>query len=359
MKRSSLISHKPRLAITDNDEDDVDSQPSAPDPLSAIVLRNHDNSQVHEQQLAKLPSIRPDDSLSVVPKDLTASENMLFITVDKPSIITLKTVSDKRGDRFHVAPHREAVIIECPLGGDFVSHSESEGRMVKKGDKRQPAEIRCVGDEEVVKFQVRGVGTLRAGWKKKSKDGQEYGVVEGIEDEAVLAVTEGEEGMIRRDKVAKTHTVPLRIKHDTPGVYTISLTSITDSHHNTQTASGHSAEKVFQVISKPWAQFECPPVVQILKDKTVSLPLTADAEGGLPSDVELTYEYKLADGQTGTKKLKVGKKQESILVSEPGTYRLLDIAGQCPGSILEPATVTVVLVPPPSVEMGVTTLHEW
>lgn len=323
------------------------------DPLSAMVLRSQDNSL----ELAKLPSIRPADSLAFVPKDLTATENMLFIAVDKPSVITLRTVSDKRGDRFHVAPHREAVIIECPLGGNFMVGTE--GAMVKKGDKKQAAEMRCMGDEEVIKFQVRGVGSLRAGWKKKSKDGQEFGIIEGIEDD--LDIPEGEEGaLVRRDKVAKTHTVPLRVKHDTPGTYTISLTSVADSHHNTHTPSGHSAEKVFNVVARPTAQFEHRSIVQMLKDKTVTLGVVVEAEGGLPADVEVTYEYKLAEsGEVGTKKLKIGRKVEGLVVSEPGTYRLLDVAGQCAGSILEPACVTVILIPPPSVEMSVTTLHEW
>jgi nucleoporin POM152 len=227
---------------------------------------------------------------------------------------------------------------------------------VKKGDKRQPAELRCVGDEEVVKFQVRGVGSLRAGWKKKSKDGQDHGIIEGIEDD--LAPVD-ELGLVRRDKVAKSHTVPLRVKHDTPGVYTVSLTTITDSMHNTYTPSGHSAEKVFNVVARPQARFECTSPVQLLKDKTASLPFTVDALGGLPADIAVTYGYRLEDGSSGTKKLKVSKKQESIMVSEPGTYTLMEISGQCAGSIMEPATCVVTMVPPPSVEMSVTTLHEW
>jgi nucleoporin POM152 len=348
MKRSTNANAKSRLEITEGDEDN-DSDPEF-DPLSALVLHS---SQSQELDVAKLPSVKPSDSLALVPKHLEPTQDILFLTADKPSIIMLKNVIDKRGDRFHIAPHREAVIVECPTGGHFVE--DHQDRIVQKGDKPQPAELRCVGEEEVAKFQARGVAPLQVGWRKKSKDASETGVIEGIEDEIDLAEQETD----YRHRVSKTHTVPLRLTHGRPGVYTVSLTGVTDSLHNTYTPSGHSAEKVFNVIARSSARFDCSAPIQLLKDRTATLPVLLDGSGQLPPSLEVQYGHTSPEGRTITKSLKMTKRVEHVVVSEPGTYTLLDIQGPCAGSVMEPSTCVVQMVPLPTVDMTVTTLHEW
>jgi nucleoporin POM152 len=285
--------------------------------------------------VARLPSVKPSDSLALIPRQLESSQSILFLEIDKPSVITLKNVVDKRGDRFHITPHREAVIVECPTGGHFVD--DHGGKIVRKVDKAQPAEVRCVGDEEVAKFQARGVAPLKVGWRKKSRDSTESGTIEGIEDEDVVDFeTE------LRHRVSKTHTVPLRLVHDRPGVHTVALTSVTDDLHNTYNPSGHSAEKVFNVISRSSARFDL-----------------LDGSGPLPPDLEVEYTHKSPEGKISTKSLKVSKRVEHVVVSEPGTYTLVEIAGQCAGSVMEPSSCMVQMVPLPSADMTVTTLHEW
>lgn len=348
MKRST--SPKPRLEIELSDSDEDDTSEPAFDPLSALVL--HSQSQPQELDVARLPSVKPSDSLALIPRQLESSQSILFLEIDKPSVITLKNVVDKRGDRFHITPHREAVIVECPTGGHFVD--DHGGKIVRKVDKAQPAEVRCVGDEEVAKFQARGVAPLKVGWRKKSRDFTESGTIEGIEDEDVVDFeTE------LRHRVSKTHTVPLRLVHDRPGVHTVALTSVTDDLHNTYNPSGHSAEKVFNVISRSSARFDCASPVQLLKDRTATIPVLLDGSGPLPPDLEVEYTHKSPEGKISTKSLKVSKRVEHVVVSEPGTYTLVEIAGQCAGSVMEPSSCMVQMVPLPSADMTVTTLHEW
>ncbi|WWD16439.1 hypothetical protein CI109_100865 [Kwoniella shandongensis] len=355
MKRSP--SRPPRLRITDGDDDVEDGDPEEPDtdPLSALVLQTSGKS-VHgeEVDISRLPSVKPVDSMALVPRNLASSQNILFITVNKPSVVTLKSVVDKRGDRFHITPHREAVIIECPTGGKFVDE-ERAGKLILKEDKAQSAELRCVGDEEVAKFQARGVGPLKVGWKKKSKDKVDSGLIEGIEEDLEPI---DKLALARRDRVSKTHTVPLRVSHSRPGTYTLSLTSVTDALHNTYNPSGHSAEKVYSVIARPSIRFDCSAPVQLLLNQKASLPVDVSVEGPLEQELEVTYQYKSLTGETSTKKLKVTKKRADIVVSEPGTYTLLDVEGPCSGGILESSTCTVQLVPLPTMDMSVTTLHE-
>jgi nucleoporin POM152 len=347
MKRSRSGRPRQQSANEDDHEEDV-SEPDA-HPLSAMVLR----SQTGEVDVAKLPSVKPSDSLALVPQDLTSSQQALFLTIDRPSVVSLKSVVDKRGDRFHITPHKEAIIVECPTGGHWMYEDKKAGQLVRKADKQKPAEVRCVGDEEIAQFQARGVGALKAGWRKKSKDSSETGMIEGIEDEVESV---DQLALFRRDRISKTHTVPLRVVHDRPGVHTVSLTSVTDSMHNSCTPSGHWAEKLYNVISRPSARLDCSGPREILVGKTTTLPVIMDEAG---SSVEVSYSFTSAEGQVSRKSLKASKRTESITVSEPGTYTLRDIQGPCGGNIMEPSSCLVQLVPLPTVEMQVTTLHEW
>ena len=346
MKRSQR--GKPRLQITEEEEDEEDSTGSETNPLSALVLK----SQSGELDVAKVPSVKPSDSLAVLPRALESSQSVLFLTVDKPSVVSLKSVVDKRGDRFHVTPHKEAIIVECPTGGHWMEE-DRKGKLVRKGEKQQPAEQRCVGDEEVVHFQARGVGALRAGWRKKSKESTQSGVMEGIEEDLEI---EDQLALVRRDRVSKTHTVPFRVVHDRPGVHTVSLTGVTDSLHNSYTPSGHSAERVYNVLARPSARFDCTAVRELLVGKTTMIPVIVEESG---NPVEVIYSFKSTDGQVSSKSLKISKRTESITVSEPGVYTISELQGPCGGNIMEPATCAVQLVPPPTLVMQITTLHEW
>ncbi|ORY24076.1 hypothetical protein BCR39DRAFT_548028 [Naematelia encephala] len=339
---------KPRLSITNEDEDEEDTTEPEIDPLSALVLHKEPNLDV-----AKLPSVKPSDSLALVPQKLEPTQDMLFISIDKPSVVSLKQVTDRHGDRFHITPHREAVIIECPTGGHFVDR-DHEGKHTKKHDTPQPAEIRCVGDEEVVTFEARGVGTLKAAWKKQSKDATTHGIIEGIEEDFQ---DNDELALVHRDRISRTHTVPLRLAHDQPGVYTVALTSITDSMHNTYIPSGHSAEKVFNVLPRANAAFNSPEPRELLANRTSAIPFSVQGFNG-PGSVEIIYQHASPEGEITTGSMRLSRKDDAIPVDSPGTYSLLEIKSVCSGMIREPSSVQVRLVPPPKVDIQVTTLHE-
>lgn len=335
----------------------MDDEPEF-DPMSALISRNED--------LSKLPSIKPQDSLIMVPKKLATSENMLFIKMDRPGMIQLKSVSDKRGDRFHISPHKEAIIIECPVGGEL----HTENKDAKDTNKGNGVQTRCLGDEEVVNFRVRGVGSLKVAWKKHAShtsghghghnthNQDEQGIIEGVEDTSIVS-GENELGFMRLDKIAKTHLVPLRIKHNQPGHFTYSITSITDSLHNSYHPSSSSDYQYqFNVYGRPTSKFECSSPIQLIQGKTASLAFSVNNHGPLSDDIKVIYGFSHLDGSNGTNTLITQKKQETLLVNEPGTYSLLAVGGHCDGTILEPSSCKVDLIPPPTLEMRVTTLHE-
>lgn len=334
--------------LTEGEDEDEDTDIPETDPLSALILKSND------LDVAKLPSVKPHDSLTLVPPKLSSTQQVLFLPVDHPSVVSLKSVLDRHGDRFHITPHKEAVVIECPTGGHFVE--ESQGQLIKRPSKPQPAELRCQGAEEVVQFQARGVGPLRVGWKKKSKDAQTHGVIEGIEAEEEIDSTDSL-ALSRKERVSRTHTVPLRVSHDRPGIYTVSLTSVADSLHNTYTPSGPAAERVFNVIPQPSARLDCTGPKELLVGQRTSLAVHLSGLSTEP--VEVLYSFTSLNGDTTQRSYKTNRKQESIFVSEPGRYTLLGMKGPCGGVVMEPSSCLVQLVPLPSLDMKVETLHEW
>ncbi|WWC88086.1 uncharacterized protein L201_002990 [Kwoniella dendrophila CBS 6074] len=386
MKKSP--SRTPKLRITDgNGEEDYEdgelSEEPETDPLSALVLQsegggvnfngngNNHNHNGLEIDISKLPSVKPSDSLSLIPRNLANSQNVLFLTINKPSLITLKSVKDKRGDKFNITPHKEAIIIECPTGGQFVAEEKQDKLILKNDKSKSSKELRCIGEEEIVKFQVRGVGPLKVGWKKKSYgtgNKVETGLIEGIEEDLDLILHQesvsGEDPidnlpLVRKDKVSRTHTVPLRVSHSQSGTFTLSLTSVTDSLHNTYNPSGHSSEKIFNVISRPSVRFDAPATIQLLHNQKTNIPVHVVVDGSLQQDLEVTYAFEALDGKRTTKKIKLSGKREDLVISEPGTYTLIDLEGACAGGVMEPSSVTVQMVPLPTMDMSVTTLHEW
>lgn len=311
-----------------------------------------------DDKVVKHNSVKPSESFDYAPRALASTEHVRFISIDKPAIVTLKSVVDKRGDRFHIAPHKEAVITECPTGGHFVN--EENGQLVPISRRKQPAELRCQGDDEVVQFQARGVGALKVGWKKE-KDGKDRvsvsdGIIEGIEEDVE---TVDQLALVRRDKVSKSHIVPLRVYHDTPGIFDVSLVSVEDSLHNRYYPSDLSAKKTFNVIPRPSASFDASNSSprELLVGKSTNLQINVDGLSNEPT--ELVFSFQPIDGEAKITTRKISKRQETITATEPGVYTLLEIKGPCGGLVKEPSSFVVQLVPPPTLEMRVETIHEW
>jgi nucleoporin POM152 len=343
LKRHATSHH---LAIEDEDAEDL------PSPNMALMTRSSQNAVV------KANSVKPAESLEFGPQEVAPTEHVLFLNVDKPAVVSLKSVVDARGDRFHISPHKEAVIIECPTGGHFVD--EKNGQLIPISTKRQPAELRCQGDSEVVQFQARGVGALRVGWKKE-KDGKDTavvdeGIIEGIEEDVEIV---DELALVRQDRLSRTHVVPLRVSHNTLGLFDISLTSVEDSMRNRYYPSDISARKTFNVIPRPSASFAADNRAprELLIGRTTTLQVSLDGLSNEPA--ELVYSFKPDGQEAKVTTKKISKKTETITADQPGKYTLLEIKGPCGGLIKEPSTFAVQLVPKPTLEMQVTTLHEW
>ena len=328
-------SRTPRRAIADSETDD-DIEPGA------VTIRTAN------LDLAMLSSVRPADSLAWIPETLEASEHLLYLSVSKPAVLTLRHVTDRRGDRFHVTPHKEAIVVECPSSSSDVDAKGS-------GAIRSPAQIRCVGEEETIAFEARGVGALKVAWRKRSKDTTSSGVIEGIEDEHELV---DQLTLTRPGLVAKTHTIPLRIVHDAPGIHTVTFTSVTDSMFNSYSPSGPGAEQSFNVLARSSASFDAGPL-QLLAGGSVTLPIKLDGSGPLSAPLDITYTFSPVSGVTQIKTLSMTKRTETLTVTEPGTLSLMNISGQCSGTIREPSSCTVRLIPQPTVELNTQTMHEW
>ncbi|ODN74022.1 hypothetical protein L202_07501 [Cryptococcus amylolentus CBS 6039] len=360
-----------KLRITDgtgDDDDEAEELEPEIDPLSALVLQSGKKIVGHPRDIdpASVPSVKPADSLALIPRNLAPTENVLFLKVDQPSVITLRNVVDKRGDRFHLTPRREAVIVSCPSGGRFVEQAKG-GKLVLKKDKDQAPELRCVGDEDVVTFEATGVSPLQVKWEKKRTDSngntavEKTGTVEGIED----TLFSDSADPTTRTRVSKSHHVPLRVSHDTPGQSTVQLLSVKDALHNTYTPSGYSAQKAWKVETKKSVKFNCQAPYQLLQNQSVSIPIEILAPDlnhpsqKLERPLKLTYTFTpTSGGEAQERVMEVKSKKEELVVTEAGSYALAAIEGDCVGGVMEPSRCEVQVVPLPTLDMSVTTLHE-
>ncbi|WVQ78800.1 hypothetical protein IAT38_000891 [Cryptococcus sp. DSM 104549] len=349
-------SNKAIRAASDDDEEPLEPET---DPLSALVLKTGGQVAQVGMDGSHLPSVKPADSQALVPRNLAPSQNVLFLKVDKPSVVTLQTVTDKRGDRFHITPHREAVIIECPSGGDFIDGPEDPRRLEWRSKQQIPAVLRCVGEEDVAKFQVRGVGPLRVGYELRVNGlVEKTDYIEGIEDER--SPVDDDLSLVRRDRVAKTSTVALPVSHYRPGTFLYTLTSVHDALHNSYIPSGTVAQEAYKVIPYASVKFNCPAPVQLLKDQQVSIPIDVVIDGEPEQQLHARYRHTSVEGKVEEKVIEIPRytKRGQLVVSEPGTYTLVDLEGHCSNGVMEPAKCEVQMVPLPEVQIDVKPLHE-
>jgi nucleoporin POM152 len=377
------------------EDDDADIQPS-----QQKIMAEDDSSPLHAllrgdsisaSQRSSLPSVRPEDSLAFIPKNLDGSQSILFLPISQPGIVTLDRVIDSDGLDFQIAHGKEAVIVECPSGGQFTLESIKEGHhgssaVVKS--KPLPTELRCVGDSDVAEFQVRGVGPLKVGWKKTSKSRghpTEQGVIEGIEgtadeldgdavnpiDPLFLGAALDKLHRPGRNILSRTHLVALPVQHATPGIFTVSLQSVTDSMHNTHHPSDAASSRTYQVFPKSGAMFGQACVsdlpLQLLINQTVNLPISAypandhqTASTVFPLDILLSFEPVAGQGRGWTKTITVTSPESGFQAREEGTYKIVQVFGKaCAGAVMEPSICTVQTVSLPKVDVEVETLQDW
>jgi nucleoporin POM152 len=394
--------HLFRHRRTKKDEFDLDEEDDETELQSSqqMVMVEDDSSPLHallrgdsvtQVQRASLSSIRPEDSLSIIPKKLDGPQSILFLPISKPGIVTLNRVVDSEGLDFQIARGKEAVVIECPSGGHFTRESAKHGKQSQALDKIKippSMEIRCVGDRDVAEFEVRGVGALKVSWRKTSKSRghqTEQGVIEGIEetiddlDGGAINPTDPSMQVAALDKLhrpgrsvlSRTHVVAFPVQHDVPGIFTVSLQSVTDSMHNTHHPTEPASSKTYQVYPKSGVMFgqACTTgkPLQLLANRTINLPISAlpsneqnTLSSVFPIDVILSFEPVAGHGSAWTKTITATSPDTMYQVSEEGTYRILQVTGKaCPGAVMEPSSCSVQMVPLPKVDFDVTTLHEW
>jgi nucleoporin POM152 len=117
---------------------------------------------------------------------------------------------------------------------------------------------------------------------------------------------------------------------------------------------------VYQVIPKSTVNMQCAQPLQLLVNGTQSIPIVVNgnSNGNPHSPMDVTYTFRSIDGEVSTRSLRLAKKSELLTVSEPGVYTLQEMTGQCSGGVIEPSSCRVQLIPPPAVDMTVTTLNE-
>lgn len=333
-------SHHRGFSLSHNEDDEEDEAETIRDLVRASK----------QLDAAKLSSIKPADSL-LAPLAITLkdTESVRFLEIKEPSVVTLLKVVDKHGDRFNVDTGREAVVYECPSGGDFVETTKKGKLIPHPGSKEVSPELRCVGAEDMVNFQVRGVAPLHVTYKR-FLDGSlvSSGEVKGIEDEQPDDLF---------SRVSKVHNVPLRLRHNLVGSEEITLTSVVDGLGNTHTPTGPSATRAFTVLQKRSVSFNCPRPIELLVGGRAQIPV--ELHGSASKGLSVNYTFTNAAGGVSARNLEISDQRSYIEATEPGKFTLQSVGGMCPGGVLEPSTCSVRFIPPPTADISVKTLHEW
>ncbi len=370
-KASTLVRHRQEAAYDDDDDGehlieygDVDA-----------------SSDAASEGINRQASIKPGDMISSLPHELEPTQQIYFLSVTKTGHVDLLRIIDDDGIDFKIRRTPGALIVECPSEGGVIVSNESAlvpGRRMKQDEKM---EQRCVGSEDVVEMQVKGVGTLSVGWRIEEIGGRrtvEEGLIEGIESPEDASPMEGlstDQQLVLRDKSrpallnplsANLHTVSLPISHTRAGRYDVVLHTIVDSFNNVFHPPREASMRSFQVFDRPQISFSsacsASQPLQLLEGGEVSLLLVPT---GKASSEELTAKlsFRAIDagrGDNWVKEVKVSGKETVIKASQPGIYSLDDVRGPvCPGTVVEPASCLVKIVPRPHVVVSMTRLPGW
>ncbi|KAJ9091459.1 hypothetical protein QFC19_009102 [Naganishia cerealis] len=374
-------------------------------------------------------SVKPDDKVSSLPRTIEPSQTIYYLPITQPGWIQLERVQDADESDFRIRKtSRQALVVECPSEGRLLG-LEDDGGVEEEGKrgkgyrmpliKRDAAAAkrtitatihhRCVGDDDSVKFRVRGVGELQVGWlirEGKGKDRKviEEGVIRGIQaldpffassaghhrqpllvkdkpervsetataaDGRQVALQTGERALTgERNNVpfnaaAQTHDVFLPIPHRQPGIYEVEFLNVTDQFGNFKRPE-HTQSTMFEVHPLPVVSFtnHCaqPRTLRLLQNNTVSLPIIMPGARVTPDGttrVKLSYKVSGdADAKTiWEKEYDMEGKSLAVPVDQPGVYSIEGAhSPYCRGLVNEPATCVVEAVPVPKADVKMESL---
>lgn len=357
-------------------------------------------------------SIRANDKVSPLPRSIEPSQTIYYLQISQPGEVQLERVQDADESDFRITKtSRQALVIECPSNGrilglegekDKEDESGSGWKLVKSEPKAkvEPVKHRCVGTDDVIQMEARGVGDLKVGYlirEGKGKDQRvvEEGVLSGIQSDAStsgstrqplllkdkahdrveadrqVALRSGETALTHSrasiiPDVAETRLVRLPIAHRQVGTYQVQFLNVTDSYGNFDRTTD-SKPLEFVVHALPVVSFSnhCaqPRTLRLLENGSVSLPIIMPGLRQPEGITRVTVAHKPvgADAYRPGTVYEMEGKSKAVEVREPGTYTIVEAnSTYCPGVVNEPATCVVEAVPVPKAEVKMESMsNEW
>lgn len=359
-------------------------------------------------------SIKPNDKISALPRSIESSQTIYYLPIFQPGDVQLERVQDADESDFRITKtSRHALIIECPSQGRIVGvEGEEQGTQTESGWKKalikaaeqkvDSVRHRCVGTDDVVQMEARGVGDLKVGYliregKGKDKRVVEEGVLSGIQSDASTLASPhqplllkdkpddaddaGRQIALRSSKTAltvdrilpvinaaETRPVRLPISHRQVGTYQVEFLNVTDSYGNFL-RPGHTEALTFEVHALPVVSFSnhCaqPRALRLLESGSVSLPIIMPGSRQVPDGItQVKVAYKPVNEAVFTPWEKVYEmegKSLAVEVRQPGIYTIENAeSSYCTGVVNEPATCVVEAVPVPKAEVKMESLsNEW
>lgn len=356
-------------------------------------------------------SIRANDKVSPLPRTIEPSQTIYYLQISQPGEVQLERVQDADESDFRITKtSRQALVVECPSNGKILGIEGERGKedegsgwgLIKSEPKAKVEAVkhRCVGTDDVVQMEARGVGDLKVGYlirEGKGKDQRvvEEGVLSGIQSDAStsgssrqpLLIKDKTHDRVEADRqvalrssetalthnrgsiipdVAETRLVRLPIAHRQVGTFQVEFLNVTDSYGNFHRPTNPKPLE-FVVHALPVVSFSnhCaqPRTLRLLENGSVSLPIIMPGLRQPEGITRVTLAHKPVGSETygeGTVYEMEGKSR-AVEVREPGTYTIVDTnSTYCPGVVNEPATCVVEAVPVPKAEVKMESMsNEW
>ncbi len=367
---AALAKRQSDLEFDDDDDEVVDSRQD----------RAIEDIQDAADAPSRKVSIKPGDMLSALPRHLSPTERIFFIPVSKPGVVILKSITDDDGVALKIRRAPGVLVFECPSEGAGAKSSGTEKLLPWPKKDAAPVEQRCVGSEDVVKMDIKGVGMLQAYWAIHHPNGTvEQLQINGIES-PILAdsqvndtVTNPEQALVLAKQsvnivlpaIASSRPIFMPISHTKPGMYHVVLHTVVDSYGNEYFPPKSTSTRSFEVIEGPEVSF----VEQCANGGTIELleggsaRLLARTRSNAPGkDLEAMVSFVPGAGSKASPWTRefTFSDQLQLKADQPGVYRLQGVKGPlCPGSVVEPAICAVKLVPRPQATVSMTAVPGW
>ena len=312
------------------------------------VIRHHDipakvlNSMIEHGEISEEPG---EEGLQILPFHVT-----------EIGAYKLERVADKEGNDVRLY-RSEAIVVECPTA-EISSFNEPGGHF-------------CQGETDALKIHVKGVPPLHVTYSQNVNGHSVTIPIDSISPESFTSPLLHSGGEVSFHVVkhvdytfAQTHSITLTypLSLDTVGLWSYVLTDVRDGLGNKVEYENSPSGYSVTVHETPKVSFrgcsEDSPI-KVLKGRDTNLYFNVQTTEAGPFNITIGYTRPDSAEQTSIETHKLSHKRDSLSITEPGVYTILNITTRhCPGDVLTPQSCLAITPPEPTLQIEWSTLKD-